>query len=40
MSYMLKSHVKDAKAADKAEGSCYMPRVMSQGSHNTNLATV
>lgn len=32
MPHMLKSHVKDAEAADKAEGSCYMPRVMSQHS--------
>lgn len=26
MPHMLKSHIKDAEAADKAEGSCYMPR--------------
>lgn len=36
MSHTLKSRIKDAKAADKAEGSCYMPHVMSQDSQNTN----
>lgn len=32
MPHMLKSHIKDAEVADKAEGSCYMSHVMSQGS--------
>lgn len=32
MPHMLKSHIKDAEAAVKAEGSCYMPLVMSQDS--------
>lgn len=30
MQHMLKSHIKDAEAVDKAEGSGYMPHRMSQ----------
>lgn len=45
MPHMLESHIKDAKAADKAKGSCYMPHVMSQASQKrpcqkTNLDMV
>lgn len=32
MPHMLESHIRDAEAADKAEGSCYMPHVMSRDS--------
>lgn len=40
MPHMLESHIEDAEAADKAEGRCYMPHVMSQDSQNTNPAMV
>lgn len=39
MPHMLKSHIKDAEAADKTEGSCYMPHVISQDSQKRRIWT-